>query len=134
MILLTNTVAQTIGVGETVTFDEIILHSGCGECHRPNTGSVKLRYNGVYELHFSANIGGETAATLVQLAISVADDPLPETTMTSVPAAVGDLNNVATSTLFKNCCGDYDRVTIRNTGTVPVVIGPNPSFYVKRVS
>lgn len=69
MILLTNTIAQTIEPGDSVTFDEVILHSGCGECHRKGSGSVKLRCNGVYELHFSANIGGETAATAVQLTL-----------------------------------------------------------------
>lgn len=134
MILLTNTIAQTIAPGDSVTFDEVILHSGCGECHRKGSGSVKLRCNGVYELHFSANIGGETAATAVQLTLEIGGEALPETTMISVPAAVTDLNNVATATLLKNCCGDYDRVTVVNTGTVPVVVGANPVLYVKRVS
>lgn len=134
MIVLTNTIAQTIAPGASLTFDEVILHSGCGECHRKGTGSVKLRCNGVYELHFHANVGGETAATAVQLALAIGGEPLPETTMISVPVAVDDLNNVGTSTLLKNCCGDYDRVTVVNTGTVPVVIGANPVLYVKRVS
>ena len=134
MIVLTNTIAQTIEPGASVTFDEVILHSGCGECHRKGTGSVKLRCNGVYELHFSANIGGATAATPVQLTLEIGGEPLPETTMISVPTAAADLNNVATATLLKNCCGDYDRVTVANTGTEPVTVGANPVLYVKRVS
>lgn len=134
MIVLSNTIAQTIEPGQSITFDDVVLHSGCGECHRSNTGSVKLRANGVYEAHFSANIGGATAATPVQLALAIGGEPLLETTMISVPAAVNDLNNVATATAIKNCCGDYDRVSVTNTGTDPVVVGANPVLFIKRVS
>lgn len=32
-----------------------------------------------------------------------------------------------------NCC-DFDRLTVTNTGAVPVVISTNPLLYIKRVS
>lgn len=32
-----------------------------------------------------------------------------------------------------NCC-DFDRITVTNTGALPVVISTNPLFYVKRIS
>lgn len=32
-----------------------------------------------------------------------------------------------------NCC-DFDRLTVTNTGAVPVVVSTNPLLYVKRVS
>lgn len=134
MIVLTNTIAQTLSAGESLTFDEVILHSGCGECHRKGTGSVKLRSNGVYELYFGGNVGGETAGTAVQLAMQIGGETLPETLMISVPAATDDLNHISASTLLKNCCGDYDRVTLTNTGDAPIIIGEHPVFYVKRVS
>lgn len=132
MIELSNTAEQTVQPGQPIIFDEVILKVGCCECHRRNTGNVKMRSNGIYALSFSGNIGGETAATPVQLAIAVGGSPLPETTMISVPAAVADRNSVSTTTRLKNCCGDYDNASVINTGTVPVVIGANSSFIVER--
>lgn len=134
MIVLSNTTEQTLAPGQSITFDEVILHSGCGECHRKNTSSVKLRANGVYIVAWSGNIGGPTAATPVQLSVSLGGSPLLETTMISVPAAVADRNNVSTQTRVKNCCGDYDRVTITNTGENSVIVAPNSSFVIDRRS
>lgn len=133
MIVLSNTLAQTLAVGESITFDRVILHTGCGECHRANSQSVKMRAHGIYEIHFSGNISG-TAANPVQLSILVGGEPLPETTMIVTPAAAGDQFNVATATAVKNCCGDYDRVTITNTGTAPVLVETDTLLFVKRVS
>lgn len=134
MIVLSNTIEQTIQPGQSLIFDEVILKAGCCECHRKNTGSVKLRSNGIYSIGFSGNIGGETAATAVQLAISVGGSPLLETTMISVPAAIADRNNVSTETRYRNCCGDYDRVSVTNTGTVPVIVAANSSLVIDRRS
>lgn len=134
MIVLSNTTAQTLQPGQTITFNNKILHTGCGECHRVNTGSVKMRANGIYVATFSGNIGGATAATPVQLSIQVGGETLPETTMISVPAAANDLNNVSTTTILRNCCGDYDRLTVVNTGTVPVIVDANTAFAIRRVA
>lgn len=43
-------------------------------------------------------------------------------------------NNVATSTLIKNCCGDYDRITVTNTGTADVTVAANSAFIVRRLA
>lgn len=134
MIVLSNTTEQTLAPGQSIVFDDVILHSGCGECHRNNTSSVKMRANGNYNLFFAANIGGPTAATPVQLSIQVGGSTLPETTAISTPAAVADRNNVARATTFKNCCGDYDRVTVTNTGANSVIVGANSVLRVYRVS
>lgn len=133
MIVLSNTTEQTLLAGQSITFDKVILHSGNGECHRRNTGSVKLRCNGIYEVEFSGNIGG-TVAGPVQLSIQIGGETLPETTMISTAGAVGDLNTVATATRLRNCCGDYDRITVTNTGTSDVVVGANSALVVGRRS
>lgn len=132
MIVLSNTTEQTLQPGQSINFDEVVMAAGTCECHRRNTGSVKMRSNGIYEVSFHGNIGGETAATPVQLALTLGTSPLLETTMISVPAAVTDRNNVGASTRIRNCCGDYDRVSVTNTGTVPVVVAANSSFIVER--
>ena len=133
MIELSNATAQTLSPGQSLTFDTVILSSGCGEHHRPGSGIVTLRKIGIYEVHFSANIAGTTAGS-VQLAIEFDGEPLSETTMIATPPAAVDPMNVATSTLvktFPGCCG---RLTVVNTGTTSVVVSPNPAFYVKRVA
>lgn len=132
MILLSNTTEQTLQPGQSIVFDEVVLKCGSCECHRRGTDAVKLRSNGVYAAEFSGNIGGTTAATAVQLAFTLGGTPLLETTMISTPAAVGDLNNVAKTTRIKNCCGDYDRIRVTNTGTTTVVVGANSSFVLER--
>ena len=134
MIVLSNTTAQTLEPGQAITFNNKILHTGCAECHRANTGSVKMRSNGTYVVQFSGNIGGATAATAVQLSIQIGGATLPETTMISVPATANDLNNVATVTAIRNTCGDYDRLTVVNTGTNPVIVGANTAFVIRRVA
>lgn len=134
MIVLSNTTEQTLTPGQSISFNTIITKSGDGECFRRDTTSVRLRRMGRYEIHFSANVSGIVAATPVQLTIQTSGVNLPETTMISVPAAVGDLNNVATATAVANCCGDFDRVTVTNTGTSTISIGANPNLFVKRIS
>ena len=134
MIELSNTTAQTVNAGQSLTFDTVILKSGCAEAHRTNSGIVTLRANcAIYEVHFAANITG-TAAGPVQLAIALDGEPLVETTMISTVTTSGDLNNVATATLVKTGCGCCGKITVTNNGTEPVVVGANPSFFVKRVA
>ena len=133
MIELSNTTAQTLTPGQALTFDTVLLRTGCSAYHRRNSGIIALSKIGVYEVHFSANIAG-TAAGPVQLAIELDGEPLTETTMISTPAAAADANNVATSTLVKTCAGCCGRLTVVNTGTSDVVVSPNPAFYVKRVA
>ena len=133
MIVLSNLQQQTLLPGQALTFDLVKLHSGCGECHREGSSAVKMRCSGIYELSFHANIGG-TVAGPVQLALQVGGETLQETTMISTVTTVGDLNNVGAETRVRNCCGDYDRVTVVNTGTSDVVVGPNAALVIGRRS
>ena len=134
MIELTNSVAQVVQPGQSVAFNTVVLHTGCGECYRRNTPSIKLRANGIYEVAFSGNITGATPATPVQLAIALGGIALPETVMVSTPATANAFSTVATSTFVQNTCGDFDRVTVVNSGTEPVTISANMKFSVRRLS
>lgn len=133
MILLSNMATQTIQPGESITFDLELLHTGCAECHRANTSSIKLRCNGIYELHFHGNVGGSAVGT-VQLQLEAGGEPLPETTMIVTEDVVGSLDNVSVTTLFRNGCGDYDRITVTNTGTIAAVVDANSAFFAKRIA
>lgn len=135
MIELVNLTAQTLQPGQTLTFDKCPkLHTGCGECfNRQIPNSVKLCGKGVYKLEFSGNVTS-TAAGNVQLAIAISGTPLSETAMNAQIAAAGNLTNVGTGTYFKNCCCDFDRVTVMNTGTTPVTVAPNANLRIARRS
>lgn len=133
MILLSNSVAQTVSPGQPLAFGTVPVKTGCDTSHRAGSGTVTLKGKcAVYEVQFSANISG-TAAGPVQLAIALDGEVLPETTMISTVTTAADPNSVSTSTLVRTdgcCCG---RIAVVNTGTADVVVSANPSFIVKRV-
>lgn len=135
MILLSNTTAQTIAPGQALSFDKVIYRSrNCCECFNAQApASVKLCSQGVYEVSFSGNITNPTGTEPVQLAIGIGGQPLSETYMNSVPVAAGDLNSVAKTTFVKNCCCDLDRLSIINTGAVPVAVAPNTAFAIHKL-
>lgn len=133
MLELSNLTAQTIQPGQAVTFDKVLLHTGCGECFQSaSPKSAKLRGKGVYKLEFSGNVTSTAAATTVQLAIAIGGNALPQTAMNATPAAAGTLVNVGTGTYWDNCCCDMDRVSVVNSGTTPIVLAPNSSFRIAR--
>lgn len=139
MVVLSNTTAQTLTPGQSLTFDTL-KQTGCSE-YVSGTGAsqVFLKENGLYLVDFSANIGGPTAATPVQLQLEVNGGPQPETLRISVPAAATtDLNAVSFATAVStaaNCCFDLGSVslTITNTGANSVIVGVGSSFRIIRV-
>lgn len=133
MIILTNSTSQELAPGQSLTFDTIILHTGCAECHRPGSGSVTLRQQrAIYGVKFSGNIGA-TAPGVAQLTIMDNGARLNETTMVSTTAAAGDVNNVSTDTGIKTCCCGPETCTITNTGETTIVV-ENPLFFIKRIA
>lgn len=134
MIELSNTAAQTIAPGQSLTFDTVLLKTGCAEAHRTNSGIVTLKADcAVYEIHFAANISA-TAAGTAQLAISLDGEPLVETTMINTVSTAGDPDNAATATLVKTGCGCCGKISVTNTGTTSVIVSDNPALFVKRVA
>lgn len=134
MIRTTNTTEQTLQPGASLVMQlESKSRRGC-ECFMNNSESVKLMASGTYEVSWGGNIGGETAATQVQVSIALGGSAVNGGTMTSTPAAVADRNSVSRRLLISNCCGDYDRVSIKNTGTVPVIIAAGSTLDINRLS
>lgn len=123
MIVLSNSVAQTVAPGQALTFDTVIMHTGCAECYRPNSGAVGLKFQGIYTCDFGAN------AASAQLALALDSSPLLETTMIN---AADTVTKLSCATAVKNCMGDS--VTVVNTGTTSVTIDPNPCLFIKRVA
>lgn len=135
MIVLSNLTAQTLQPGQTVTFNDVKLKSGCGECYSKQApNSVKLCGKGIYSVGFSGNVSSPTAGAAMQLAVAMGGNPLVETAMNSTPSAENVLNNISTETRVRNCCCDLDRLTVMNTGSVPVTLAPNSAFVIDRRS
>ncbi len=125
MIVLSNSVEQTIDPGQSATFDTIVMHTGCGERYeRPMTGTVKLCFNGIYTCNFSCN------SATGQLALGLNGSPLLETTMVNGGTTTA---NFSSTTAIKNNCGPSN-ITVINTGTAAVTIEANPCLFVKRVA
>lgn len=134
MISVSNTTAQTLTAGQSISFDRINLHTGCAECFRNNTPSVKLRANGIYEINFKGDIAAGAATTAVQLAIQIGGVTIPESRMIATSTASGDVYTVSVSIPVKNTCGDYDRITVTNVGTASLTVSANSVLYIRRVS
>ena len=134
MIKLTNLTAQTVQPGQSVTFSTIMKRSGCAECFRLGTDSVKLcKRPATYEAYFQANVTTE-AVGVAQFSFALAGDTLPESTVVRQITTANAFDSISLQDLISvNCC-DFDRLTVTNTSAVPVVISTNPLLYIKRVS
>ena len=133
MIILTNSTSLTLGPGQSATFDTVVLHTGCAECYRNGSGSVFLNFkNAMYEIDAGGNIGATTAGETANLTVFLGASPLPETTMNSATAAVGDTNNVFRETAVRTCCSG-ESVTLNNNGATTIVL-EQPLLKIKRVA
>ena len=128
MIKLTNLAAQTIQPGQSVIFTTIMKKSGCAECFRLGTSSVKLcKRPASYEAVFQANVTTDTAG-IAQLSFGLSGDILPESTMVRQIATANAFDSISLSDLISiNCC-DFDRLSVTNTGTIPVIISTNAVY------
>lgn len=122
---------QTVLTGQNVIFTESPIPCNKGSVlHRNDSGifTVKGACNQCfarYRVTFAANItvaDGGTAATGASIAIALNGEALGSATAISVPAAVGDFNNVnvfAYIDVPKGCC--YT-VSVTNNGTQGIVV------------
>lgn len=134
MIELSNTTAQTVPVGQAITFDTVIWKTGCKETFRRLSSVVNFvgnqcGCNSIFQVEFSGNIGGATAGTPVQLQIAQGGAPLPETVMIATPAAANDLNNVSKTTRVPG--GENNGgITVINTGTTELTLGAGANLLI----
>lgn len=137
MTILYTTTEKTLAPGQALVFDAV-RKTGCSE-HITGTSpaQVYLKPDGLFAVTMSGNIGSPTAATAVQVQVENNGVPIPEMLAISVPAAVGDFNNVSRRTgvsTSANCCFDIgaSSLSVVNTGANSVVIGAGFSLMVNR--
>lgn len=106
MIKLYTAIAeQTVEPGAAIVFD------GGGNSLSRRTGRLA---QGVYEVHFSANVTGTVP---VELTVYAGGEALPETRVVS---NVAGAQGVSAFTAFRTCGGE--RVTVVNTGAAAVTV------------
>lgn len=137
MIEVTNLTAQTLQPGQAITFNNVLHHSGCWECYSkqiPTSVKLKAPRCAQYQVEFSGNVSSATAGSAMQLAIAIGGQPLIETAMNSTPSTANVLNNIGTGTYIVMDCAELDRVSVVNTGAVPVTLAPNANLRIRRVA
>ena len=146
MIVLSNSAAQVIPVGGTVTFNLTVIHTGCdrngcggSEYHRQGSGVVRLRGKSrscpsIFDVFFKGNITSEGAGTDVRLAIAIDGTPLNETTMVTTVGTANSFENMAAMTALKVCPGKDVSLSVTNTGTTPVTLDANSALYIRRIA
>lgn len=136
MTLVTNTETQVLTPGQSITFDKILFKSGEGECCRSRANripTVRLKKCGNYKIEFHGNIAG-AGTTAIELAIAVNGVVLPETTMITTPyVANTQFSNVSAATVVAND-GYVNEITVINNGTINIIVDPNSSLLLTRVS
>lgn len=136
MLVLSNTLDQTIAANAPLVFNTEIIRTGSGcNCNSRGINRIPHVSAGVWEVEFHGNIGATTETTEVSLAIAVDGVILPETRMDSSSEAAGEINNVSAATIIKinGCKCTSAAVTVVNVGTVPVNIEANPALILKRI-
>lgn len=134
MIQLTNSAAITLTAGQTAVFNTVLIdNESCATCTRPGTGSIKMCQCGTYEVRFSGNIGTSGAAGTAQLSIALSGAPYAPSVVLSETSTAGNLNAVEKTFWVDNCCGDYSRLTVVNTGTTSVTIGAGAIFSARKI-
>ena len=132
MLVLSNSTAQTLAVGQSLIFDSVVFKANeCLCCHRKNSPSVKLmKKNHAYTISFHANIGPSGGAVSTSLILRNEGDNLPETSMIAPAIADGTFANVSAGTIVANCCCETSRITVTNNGTVPVTVAAGSSLVI----
>ena len=143
---LTAPAVQTVAFGGNVLFTDTAV--GCNRgyvVHREGAGVVTLRGIGCqrarYKVMFGGNIAIATGGTVapISLAVAIAGEPLPSTTMTVTPAAVGDFFNVSRTTFIDVPCGCCVTIAVENISStdagvaIPVEVA-NANIVIERVA
>ena len=122
---LTAHAVQTVQYGGNVLFTDAPVRCNRGYVvHRDGAGIITLRGANCqcktrYKVTFGGNIAIATGGTVdaISVAIAIDGEPLPSTTMTVTPAAVGDFFNVSRTVFIDVPCGCCLTIAVENTST-----------------
>lgn len=138
---ITANAIQTVEANRSLYFTDTVTDGSCSIVHRVSSGLVTLRgltnqCRARFQISFSGNIAVATGGTVgpISLAIAISGEAIPGTNMISTPAAIGEFNNVATSTYIdvpRGCC---ITVSVQNTSDDTAIDVQNANLIVERVA
>lgn len=138
---ITANAIQTVEANRSLYFTDTVTDGSCSIIHRVSSGLVTLRgltnqCRARFQISFSGNIAVATGGTVgpISLAIAISGEAIPGTNMISTPAAVGEFNNVATSTYIdvpRGCC---ITVSVQNTSDDTAIDVQNANLIIERVA
>lgn len=138
---ITANAIQTVEANRSLYFTDTVTDGSCSIIHRVSSGLVTLRgltnqCRARFQISFSGNIAVATGGTVgpISLAIAISGEAIPGTNMISTPAAVGEFDNVATSTYIdvpRGCC---ITVSVQNTSDDTAIDVQNANLIVERVA
>ena len=138
---ITANAIQTVEANRSLYFTDTVTDGSCSIIHRVSSGLVTLRgltnqCRARFQISFSGNIAVATGGTVgpISLAIAISGEAIPGTNMISTPAAVGEFNNVTTSTYIdvpRGCC---ITVSVQNTSDDTAIDVQNANLIVERVA
>lgn len=131
MIVLTNPNAQVVQPGNPILFTKIAEKEACCPCVSPSGASVKLSASSQHRIDFNADVNG-AAGTQANLAVALCGEAIPWTTMVATIVADTDVHNVGIGFPLKQCCTDFDRVSIINTGSTAINVSAYPMLAIDK--
>lgn len=131
MIVLTNPDAQVVQPGQAVLFTQIAEKEACCPGISPSGASVKLSKGTQHRIDFNANVNG-AAGTQANLSVALGGEAIPWTRMTATIEAATDVYNVGIGFPLKQCCCDFDRVSVINSGSTAVNVGAYPMLAIDK--
>lgn len=124
MFTATNTTEQVLLPGQSITFDLVMLHTGCcprAERHRKGSANVVLVNGDIFNIDFSANIAGQ-AAGQIQLSVFLDGEALTAGNMITTAAAANNIYNVSRPGIKVRKFGCSSTVSVRNNGTTNIIL------------
>lgn len=137
---ITANALQTVAANQNVIFTDTAVCGSNSIIHREGSGLVTLRgitnqCRARFKVFFSGNIAIPTGGVVAPISLTIAVDgePVSTTSMIQTPAAVNQLNNVASAIYLDVPCGCCPQVSVRNTST-QVINVQNANLIVERVA
>ena len=137
---ITANATQTVSAGSNVLFTSTSVKGSCSILYTDGSGLVALRgltnqRRALFKVNFHCNMGVPSGGSPAAIQISIANNGeiVNATTMISVPAAAGTLQNVGTTTYIIVPKGATSQISIKNTSSVPISVA-NANLIVERVA
>lgn len=138
MINATNNVVQTVQPTQNVLFNtNNVVTNACNNCcgwlnHNLGSGIFTLTKQGIYKVHFNANVTNTIAVSAITLDIANSGETILGGEMVTTPTAVGSFENVSAEVLVRVPCNSSVIITVKNnTPTNPIIIS-QPSLTITR--